>query len=614
MQTNITFFSHQPILRRIFSILIYLQAATKEAEEARLAEEQRLSDEQAEKERIEAEKKAYIERLEEQRLADDQAEKDRIEAEKKAYIERMEQARIRDEELQAVADAQREKQERAEAEWYANQEEEQLAFGFDYAAGDVENVDFGAAPVYAGEQSYFVPTTMEDINIMTYSIVEAMRPLTNPSQQFETIDVVEQQQQTMEIPADANGNAYISEDEYIIPDVTENAIVPVDASSVIVDDLSSTVPNFPVEESFAQDNEFPTEELIQFFDEGVSSEESDEYATSIFEAENTLQFQDTLEEEQVEMENGEAFISLRERFEINQAEMQRLAEEQAAAEEEARIQAEKDRVEAERLAAEKAEQERIEAERRLVATRLQAIRMVTQVAENVKTRKMNDRSKMRRVPDPGFFGTPQKNSLFQTPSENALDEGLALSKEVADALKQADHAIAHANDDTLLADRLGPKEQVKRVVQTATETTSKVAKVAAKGSIFLGGAATIGALQVGATAAKKAWTAILNNKDWDLNSFVPPSAEEFDIKQAQIDISDAMRRAKEVCVSVLRNGKDWDLSSLAPPSEKEFDIKQAQAEIGDALKRVNIKKAQVEIGDALTNAKKAWVDKYGGKP
>ena len=535
-----------------------------------------------------------------------------------AYIERMEQARIRDEELQAIADAQREEQELAEAEWYASQEEEQLALGFDNVAGDVENVDFGAAPVfsYAGEESYFVPTTMEDINIMTYSIVEAMRPLTNPSQQFETNDNLEQQQQTMEIPADADSDAiaYISEDEYTIPDATEELVAPVDESSVFVDELSSTSPTFPIEESFVQVDDFPTEEPIQFFNGGVSSEESDEYATSIFEAENTLQFQDNLQEENVEMENGEAFISLRERFEINQAEMQRLAEEQAAAEEEARIQAEKDRVEAERLAAEKAEQERIEAERRLVATRLQAIRMVRQVGENIKTRKMNDRSKMRPVPDPGFFGTPQTNSLFQTPSENALDEGLALGREVADALKQADDAIAHANDENILSGKLSPKEQVKRVVQTATETTSKVAKVAAKGSIFLGGAATISALQLGATAAKKAWATILNNKSWNSNSLVPPSAEEFDIKQAQVEISDALRRSKEACVSVLGNGKDWDPSSMVPPSEKEFDIKQAQAEFGDALKKVNIKQAQVEIGDALAKAKKAWVAKYGGKP
>lgn len=512
----------------------------------------------------------------------------------------MEQARIRDEELQAIADAQREEQERAEAEWYASQEEEQLALGFDYVSDDVENVGF-VAPVfsYAGEESYFVPTTMEDINIMTYSIVEAMRPLTNPSQQFETNDVVEQHQQTMEVPADTDVNAYISEDEQVIPDVTEEFIAPTDASGVLVNDLSSALPTFPMEESFMQEGDFPSQ---------------DEYATSTFEAEDTLQFQGNLQEEQVEMENAEVFISLRERFEINQAEMQRLAEEQAAAEEEARIQAEKDRVEAERLAAEKAEQERIEAELRLVATRLQAIRMVTQVAENVKTRKMNDRSKMRPVPDPGFFGTPQTNSLFQTPSENALDEGLALGREVADALKQADDAIAHANDENILSDRLSPKEQVKRVVQTATETTSKVAKVAAKGSIFLGGAATIGALQLGATVAKKAWTTILNNKDWDRDSLVPPSAEEFDIKQAQVEISDALRRAKKACVSVLSNGKDWDRSSLVPPSKKEFDIKQAQAEIGDALKRVNIKQAQVEVGDALGKAKKAWVAKYGGKP
>lgn len=562
----------------ISSIRTFLQAAAKEAEEARLAEEQR--------------------------LADEQAEKDRIEAEKKAYIERMEKARIRDEELQAIADAQRVEQERVEAEWYASQEEEQQALGFDYVAGDVENVDFGAAPVfsYAGEESYFVPTTMEDINIMTYSIVESMRPLTSPSQQ-QINDVVGQQQQAMEIPTDADVNAYFAGDEYTIRDVTEEFVAPVDASGAFVEDLSSTVPTFPMKEP------------IQFFDEELS--ESDEYATTStpFEAENTLQFQDNLQEEQVEMENGETFISLRERFEIKQAEMQRLAEEQAAAEEEARIQAEKDRVEAERLAAEKAEQERIEAERRLVATRLQAIRMVTEVAENIKNRKMNDRSKMRPVPDPGFFGTPQTNSLFQTPSENALDEGLALGKEVANALKQADDAIAHANDENALSDRLSPKEQVKRVVQTATETTSKVAKVAAKGSIFLGGAATIGALQLGATAAKKAWATILNNKDWDRNSLVvPPSAEEFDIKQAQVEISDALRRAKKACVSVLSNGKDWDRSSLVPPSKKEFDIKQAQAEIGDALKKVNIKQAQVEIGDALVKAKKAWVAKYGGKP
>ena len=533
--------------------------------------------------------------MEEERLANEQAEKDRVEAEKKAYIERMEQARLRDEELQAIADAQLVEQERVEAEWYASQEQEQQVFGFDYVAGDVGNVDFGAAPVfsYEDEESYFVPTTMEDINIMTYSIVEALRPLNNPSQQ----------EQAMKIPADAGIEAYT------VPDVAE-----VDASGTFVDDLSSTVPTFPTEESFMQEEMFSTHEPLQFFDEEVSPEEKgDEYAT--FEAENTLQFQDNSQEEQVEVGNGEEFISLRERFEINQAEMQRLAEEQAAAEEEARIQAEKERIEAERLAAEKAEQERIEAERRLVAMRLQAIRMVTQVAENLKARKMNDRSKMRTVPDPGFFGTPQTNSLFQTPSENALDEGLALGKEVANALKQADDAIAHANDESVLADRLSPKEQVKRVIQTATETTSKVAKVAAKGSIFFGGAATIGALQLGATAAKKAWAVILSNgKDWDRNSLVPPSAEEFDIKQTQVEISDAVKRAKEACVTILSKGKDWDRSSLVPPSIEEFDIKQAKAEIDDALKRVDINQAQADFGDALKKAKKAWIAKYGGKP
>lgn len=468
-------------------------------------------------------------------------------------VERIEAARIRDEELQAIADAQRMEQERIEAEWYARQKEGQ-AFGLDCVADEVENVDFGAAPVfsYAGEESYFVPTTLEEINIMTYSIVEAMRPLANPSPHFETNFVGEEQQEPIDIPDAVE--APISEDEYAISDGAENFSVPADAFGDFAFDPSIVALAYPTEESLNQEGELSAQEPLQFFDFEATPEQS-EYTD--FETENALLIRDNVEEDQVEMEAGGSFVSLRERFEINQVEMQRLAEEQAAAEEEARIQTEKERIEAERLAVERAEQERIEAERRLVAKRLQAIRMIVQVAENVKSRKMNDRSKMRPVPDPGFFGTPQTKSLFQAPSENAFDEGLALGQKVADALKQADDAIAHANDENILSDRLDPKEQIKRVVQTATETTSKVAMVAVKGSIFFGGAATIGAIQLGASAAKKAWgTVIGNNKVWKRNSLVPPTVEEFDIKQAQIEIGDALQRAKKAWIAKY-GGKPW---------------------------------------------------------
>ena len=566
------------------------------AQEAKLAEEQRLADEQAdaerlERERIEAEKKAYIERLEAQRLAEEQ--------------ECIDADQIRDENLHAIADAQRLEQERIEAEWYASQEEQQ-ALSFDYVADDFgTTVDFGTPALpYAGETS-FVPTTMEDINIMSYSIVEAMRPLTNPPAQLKTDFAVE------ELPIE-------------IPDHVEVA-----SGAFVDDDLSSSLPTFPTEMFSVEVDEFVSQESMQVFDDAVPVDQN-EYTS--FETENALLIQDNVNEDQVEMEAKKPVMSLRERFEINQVEMQRLAEERAVAEEESRIQAEKtelerieserlaaekaeqERIEAERLAAEKAEQERIEAERRLAAKRLQALHMVAQVAEKTKTSKMNDRSKMRPVPDPGFIKTPQGNSLFQKPSDNALDEGLDLGHEVERALQLADEALAHANDGDLRAERLDPKEQVKRIIQTATDTTSKVAAVAVKGSIFLGGVATIGALQLGSDAAKKAWNSVMSDsKVWDRtgSSLFPTSVDKFDVKQVQAEIGDALKRAKK--------------ASLFPASVDKFDVKQVQAEIGDALKRAkkaplfpasvdkfDVKQVQVEIGDALKRAKKAWITKYGG--
>ena len=497
-------------------------------------------------------------------------------------------------------------QERIEAEFYASQEENQ-ALAFDYAADDFgTTIDFGTPALPYGEETSFVPTTMEDINIMSYSIVEAMRPLTNP-------------------PARPTTDFAAEEQPFKIPNPVEAA------SGVFVDDdLSSSLPTFPTEMLSIEVDEFVSQESMQVFDDAVPVDQN-EYAS--FETENALLIQDNVYEDNAEMEAKKPVISLRERFEIYQVEMQRLAEERAAAEEEARIQAEKaelerieserlavekaeqDRIEAERLAAEKAEQERIEAERRLAAKRLQALRMVAQVAENTKTAKMNDRSKMRPVPDPGFFGTPQgSNALFQIPSDNALDEGLDLGREVARALQLADDALAHANDQDLRAERLDPKEQVKRIVETATDTTSKVAMVAVKGSIFLGGVAAISALQLGSDAAKKAWSSVMSNsKVWDRSSLFPTSVDKFDAKRVQVEIGDALKRAK----------KAWTTN---PTSVDKFDAKRVQVEIGDALKRAkkawitnptsvdkfDAKRVQVEIGDALKRTKKAWITKYGG--
>ena len=468
-------------------------------------------------------------------------------------------------------------QERIEAEFYASQEENQ-ALAFDYVANDFgATVDFGAPALPYGEETSFVPTTMEDINIMSYSIVEAMRPLTNPPAQLKTDFAAEEQLFEIPNPVEAASGAFVD------------------------DDLSSSLPTFPTEMFSVEVDEFVSQESMQVFDDAVPVDQN-EYAS--FETKNTLLIQDNVYEDQVDMEAKKPVISLRERFEIDQVEMQRLAEERSAAEEEARIQAEKaelerieferlaaekaeqDRIEAERFAAEKAEQERMQAERRrLTAKRLQALHMVAQVAENTKTAKMNDRSKMRPVPDPGFIKTPQGNALFQIPSDNALDEGLDLGQEVARALQLADDALAHANDDDLRAERLNPKEQVKRIVQTATDTTSKVAMVAVKGSIFLGGVAAISALQLGSDSAKKAWnSAMSNGKVRDRSSLFPTSVGKFDVKQVQVEIGDALKRAK----------KAWINNN--PTSIGKFDVKQVQVEVGDALKRT----------------KKAWITKYGG--
>mmetsp|Transcript_11755 Transcript_11755/g.25471 ORF Transcript_11755/g.25471 Transcript_11755/m.25471 type:complete len:945 (-) Transcript_11755:416-3250(-) len=461
------------------------QAAAEEAERARVEQEQLLANSRSE--RLEEAKRQYLAEQQEAKVA-------RIEEEKKRFA---------DEAAKAAAE-EAEKARPAELSIAAAEQRQQH---LEYEHTALKNLSGEYASL--SNEPIYVPSSAEELNMFAFSILESMKPPVIDT--TSTPRVLESSPNILEQPSTIKKH--------------------VDVDTVVSVEPKGSSTSITTERAYLDD--VPQEPI------GVSS-----YL-------NNLSPGATISLSDVKQRRPKAFNTLRERLDADTVERTSLEAERAKAEFiAARKAAEQERLKADRIAVEKkAEQERVEAERIAAeerkTKRMQAIRAVAEVAEQLKANRMADKSRIHSVPNPSFFKASHRD-FIQAPQVEftpARPNNVALDEEVENALKLANDALTAA-------------DEVIASMKNETPIT-RIANVAAKGSLYLGAAAAVGTLQLGASAAKAVWGSIVgSNKVWDRSANFSPSDFMDDNAEWREEIGNAIKRAKKAWVA--RYGQKWD--------------------------------------------------------